>query len=277
MKVTRQFSRVHTAASPFFTSAEREKLGIEDSYGGIAGTLSPSSIEQILIALKLDPLVDTFCDMGSGTGVVTLAAAAICVKSEGFEIDSVVWLGSVEITRRLGRVEGLLKAEAKFYRGDLLKIEALNATALYSFTGYSKMTYAAACLAASTGLLFLQSMSPSVTPLPRSRICSPLTEARPDAGPDPEPDPVGAPVPMHPTTFSAPASKAVPCRFVRLAIVAVHPEDLYKCGLVAGGDSDFETFKVKMPAGNAYDALVVPMTEDRCKRVLSTRSRRRRR
>ena len=215
MSVTRKLRRQHVATRQFYTSAERIKLGIENQYGGIPGSLTPSSLERIFVALGLVPGRDKMCDIGSGTGVVVLAAAATGVEAFGFDIDPDAVAGSLEMARRL---QGVLHARVAFFQADVLAVERLSATAFYSFTGFPAMTYAASWLAASSS--------------------------------------GGAESPG-----------------VKLAIVVVHPEHLYECGLVHEDDEDVATFAVQMPSGNSYRAFVVTMTAARCKRTLATRGR----
>ena len=106
----RAINSLHESAAPKFTEKERNKFGIQNDYGGITGTIQPSSINTIVKilqggisekgitlekAFQLKEKESIFCDIGCGTGRPTFYFGGLKLKASiGFDIDKLQVFGS---------------------------------------------------------------------------------------------------------------------------------------------------------------------------------------
>jgi hypothetical protein len=206
-------------------------------YGGITGTIKPSSFSNVgkaLMGLPIDhhslssgqnlhtsnTLPAAFClkrgesiflDIGCGTGRPVLAMAGLPVKlSIGFDIAPVQVLNSCagyNVASR--RCASTLTAPVVFFQHDLDKYTSFDpVTHAYAFAGFAEFVHNIARVAAGS------------------------------------------------TTLKA------------LALVVVHTNDTKDCGLYDGEDTDVLYLgTMAMPGGRAYSGYMFPMTEMRKARV----------
>ena len=87
----------------------------------------PALVAKMLDLAGLTP-EDRFVDLGSGDGVLVIAAAKRGVRARGIEYDR----GLVEFSRRKAREEGVAD-RARFVRGDIFKTDFSEATVVTTF------------------------------------------------------------------------------------------------------------------------------------------------
>jgi SAM-dependent methyltransferase len=87
----------------------------------------PQLVEKMLDLARLTP-GDRFVDLGSGDGVLVIAAAKRGARARGIEYDR----GLVELSKRKAREAGVEK-RASFVRGDIFKTDFSDATVVSTF------------------------------------------------------------------------------------------------------------------------------------------------
>jgi SAM-dependent methyltransferase len=87
----------------------------------------PALVEAMLDLARLSP-EDRFVDLGSGDGVLVIAAARRGVRARGIEYDR----GLVELSRRRAQEAGVSR-RARFVRGDIFKTDFSDATVVTTF------------------------------------------------------------------------------------------------------------------------------------------------
>jgi len=220
----------HEHVSPKYTSKELQEYEAEGEYGGITGTLVPSSILRVAKVLTGDSSSCTtqhytlpierqlhegksvFCDIGSGTGRPSLYMSSTGIKASiGFDIDPMQVLGSLN---GLKNVEAkskrtALRTPVAFFQGDVCRIESLNpVTHAFGFLGYPQIV-------AHTAALVARSDSVQV-----------------------------------------------------FVAVVLHERELKATGLIDDKADVLMLSGMTMPGGNSYTAYVIPMTDERRKVVL---------
>jgi len=149
---------VHEGCSPYNTSKERSKWGIDDEYGGITGTIVPKDIlrvARVLVTGKTDEQPgkspelgaeyrlrhgeSIFCDIGCGTGRPSSYFASLGLRcSMGFDVDSLQVLNSMAGYNKLLQQRVGFNCPVTFFKQDALALETLDpVTHVYSFIGKS--------------------------------------------------------------------------------------------------------------------------------------------
>jgi len=145
-----KISTVFECTSPFYTRDERVRMGIDNQYGGITGSITPSSFMRFFKVLQESPELmvipneSVFCDIGSGMGRPSLTAALFPFKAcLGFDIDNIQVQNSINAQRVVQKQKGsLLISPVKFFQMDARMIRSLNPTThAYAFIGYENMIY----------------------------------------------------------------------------------------------------------------------------------------
>lgn len=146
-------TKVHQGADPLFTSEERKRLGLDGDYGGVLGTISPTSFVRVMDLLKPTMGLDSvFCDVGCGPGIASLVVAShfTIQKSMGFDVSST----QVQTAKRAREVVGFTKTPTTFLKDDVFQLGTLEpCTHAYAFSGYKDFLVRVAHLAANTSTL----------------------------------------------------------------------------------------------------------------------------
>lgn len=162
--VNTRISSVMESTSPFYTPKERERMGIDQTYGGITGTIIPSSFMRFFKSLqnneelKVKQDESVFCDVGSGMGRPSLTAALFPFKlCLGFDIDEVQVQNSFNAQAATSKIDtSVIMSPVKFLHQDVRTLASLDpSTHVYAFVGFSGMIYEIARLIA-------QSITPKV-------------------------------------------------------------------------------------------------------------------
>ena len=152
--VARTGGGVHQPSAPLFTPEERARLGLESEYGGCGGTLSPSALSRVLRKLNMPP-GSKFCDIGCGSGAVTLTVAHYDLGSEGaswgFDVDPALVTAACTSYERVNPPG---ETPVLFFREDAFALWSLTpVTHAYAFAAYPKFIKQIALLAARSGTL----------------------------------------------------------------------------------------------------------------------------
>jgi hypothetical protein len=160
---------IHEAAAPFFTSRERSEMGIDAEYGGITGTIVPSSMNRVLetMAYGVDDVIaeeflfrdneSIFCDVGCGTGRPSFYVAGLKIKcSLGFDIDDLQLLNCLAGYRKLSKSKVELQCPVLMFKQDLFAVRSLDpVTHVYAFIGYTAVAKEIARLVITSSTLKL--------------------------------------------------------------------------------------------------------------------------
>jgi hypothetical protein len=146
----RHCNKQHEGVNPQYTPDERKRMKLDDKYGGITGTVSPSSFFRLFESIDLRP-GDIFCDVGSGQGRPTMSMALPHIKASlGFDIDPLqVYNSSVCLAGFL-----LPSSPIGFFVQDAFELDSLEpVTIAYAFVGFPAMLDRILKLAANTSTL----------------------------------------------------------------------------------------------------------------------------
>jgi hypothetical protein len=134
-------------------------MGIDQMYGGITGSIIPSSFMRFFKSLqdteefKVKQNESVFCDIGSGMGRPSLTAALFPFKlCLGFDIDEVQVQNSFNAQAATKKMDPcVILSPVKFFQQDARTLTNLDpSTHVYAFIGYSGMIYEVARLIANS-------------------------------------------------------------------------------------------------------------------------------
>lgn len=156
-RVNNVLRSVPEAAAPFQTSAERARSGCESEYGGMTGTIRPTSFARVISAVHaLSPFGadSVFCDIGSGTGRVSLTvAAAFDVRASlGFDVAPLQVLNACTGYARVAHSSKIEKlSPTYFFQHDAFALDTIEpVTHAYAFVAYETIAHHIARLAAAS-------------------------------------------------------------------------------------------------------------------------------
>jgi len=176
-RINSALGRLHEHVSPKFTSKEREQFGIQNQYGGITGTLTPSSLYRITTLLQGDVVPgakfkrrfddeecklpwdftlkakeSVFCDIGSGTGRPVFYLACADIKASiGFDIDPMQVFNSRYGKEYLIKRNAPINSPLGFFHANVQHIVSLfPVTHAFAFLGYPDIIDSTVHLVATT-------------------------------------------------------------------------------------------------------------------------------
>ncbi len=151
-KITNVVKYMHEASNPFYTSEERKKYNIEESYGGMTGTVRMSDYIKVVDVLLKDSIENlfsrnevlsgTFCDIGSGTGIPVIYIASCDYRLEkviGFDIDQIQIENANNRLKRCISKNIPIKTNISFHQLNILQLNEFNVDYIYTFMADSNV------------------------------------------------------------------------------------------------------------------------------------------